>query len=100
MLSQFCLDFGMEYLEGLLNVIPAETGLLSLQELYDVLENCQELQYLVYEWKFVRVRNPIYYESTELPEGLDVWQRLYEDKNKSVIDKSVCDTLDFNYDCL
>ena len=65
-----------------------------MQELYDILENRQELVNLVYDWE------PIYYEWKELPEDSDVWQRLYKDKKKSVIYKSVCDTLDFNYDCL
>ena len=81
-------------------MVPAETDLLSLQELYDILENRQELVNLVYNWEFAMSCEPIYYEWKELPEDSDMWQRLYKDKKKSVIYKSLCDTLDFNHDCL
>ena len=50
----------------------AEIDLLSLQELYDVLENYQELVNLVYDWEFVMSRDLIYYEWTELPQDLCV----------------------------
>ena len=54
---------------------------------------------LVFEWEFLLSRDPIYYEWYQLPEDSDVWQRLYEDKKKSVLYKSVCDTLDFTNVC-
>ena len=80
----FYFDLGMDDLKVLVNVVPAEMDLLLLQELYDILENRQELVNLVYNWEFAMSCEPIYYEWKELPEDSDVWQCLYEDK-KSVI---------------
>ena len=86
----FYFDLGMEYMEGLFNVVPAEIDLLSLQEVYDVLENRAEIMNLVFEWEFLLSCDPIYYEWYELPEDSDVWQRLYEDKKKSVLLLPMC----------
>ena len=76
-------------MEGLFNVVPAEMDLLNVQEVYDILENCQQLVNLAYDWEFVLFRNPVYYKWCELPEDSDGWEHLYEAKKKSGIYKNV-----------
>ena len=89
-------DLGFEYIEKMLDIIPAKLDLLGLAEIQHILDNCNQLVYWWGEWEFRWSRNPVFYEWMELPVDSDVWERLYKGKKNSTMFAVCFNMLEFN----